>query len=59
VTILTTLGDDQQKFLRTQLKGELVFKGGRDVIGRNQGPCNKSSLIKASCILPILLGYLD
>jgi hypothetical protein len=44
VTTLTTLGDDWQ------LKDELVFKGGRDVIDQNQSPGNKSGIIKARYI---------
>jgi hypothetical protein len=43
VTTLTTLGDDWQKFSTTQLKDELVFKEGRDVLGRNQGLGNNPS----------------
>jgi hypothetical protein len=35
VTTLIALGDDQQKFPTTQLEDELVFMGGRYVIGRN------------------------
>jgi hypothetical protein len=46
MTTLTSLGDGRQKFLTTQLEDGLVFKGGRDVIGRNQAPGNKFSLIK-------------
>jgi hypothetical protein len=59
MTTLTTLGDDRQKFPTTQLEDKLVFKGVRDVIGRNQSSGNKSDLIKVRYILPILLGYLD
>jgi hypothetical protein len=59
VTTLRALGDDWQKFPITQLKDELVFKRGRNVIRRNQGPDNKSGLIKVRYILSSLLGYLD
>jgi hypothetical protein len=37
VTTWTALGGDRHKCLTTQLEDELVFKRGRDVIGRNQG----------------------
>jgi hypothetical protein len=57
MTALTARGDDRQKFPTTQLV--LIFNDERDVIGQNQGPCNKFSLTKARYILSSLLGYLD
>jgi hypothetical protein len=59
VTTLITLGDDRQKFPTTHLEDELVFKEGRDVIGRNQGLGNTSGFLKARYILLNLLEYLD
>jgi hypothetical protein len=39
----TIWGDARPEFLIAQLEDELVFKGGRDVMGVNQGHVNAAA----------------